>query len=180
MQEVHFDVQEHVILFTDLHDYSIVVTMLGKHQCLRFLQEMYETFGDLVVASHGEIIKYTGDAMLCVFPADSEREVIQCALQLRKAYAAMIKTWNVSHETELEVGISAGPVEIGIIGHHSFRQKDTFGEAVNRAGVIGHHRGIAMTENVYHAIHTYYKTAQLPDVKVKWQAEPLKVWEIIE
>jgi class 3 adenylate cyclase len=180
MQEVSFQVQERVVLFTDLHDYSIVVTTLGKHQTLSFLQEMYEKFGDLVVACQGEIIKYMGDAMLCVFPAGSEIEVIQCALQLRKTYFEMIDARNITHETELEVGISAGEVEIGIIGHKSFLQKDIFGEAVNRAGVIGHHRGIAMTENIYHTIKTAYKTAQLPDVTVKWQTEPLKIWEIVE
>jgi class 3 adenylate cyclase len=180
MKEVKFEVREQVILFTDLHDYSIVVTTLSKHQALRFLQEMYEKFGDLVVAYHGDIIKYMGDAMLCVFPAGSEIEVIQCALQLRKTYFEMIDARNITHETELEVGVSAGEVETGIIGHKSLLQKDIFGEAVNRAGVIGHHRGIAVTENVYHKINTSYKTAQLPDVTVKWQAEPLKVWEVVE
>jgi class 3 adenylate cyclase len=180
MKEVEFEVQEQIILFTDIHDYSIVVTRLGKHQALRFLQEMYEKLGNLVVAYHGDIIKYMGDAMLCVFPAGSENEVIRCALQLRKTYFEMIDARNITHETELEVGISAGEVETGIIGHESLRQKDIFGEAVNRAAIIGHHRGIALTENVYHKINPSYETAQLPDVTVKWQTESLKVWEIIE
>lgn len=180
MDTLDFEVKEQIVLFTDLHDYSIVVKTLEKHECLGFLQEMYEKFGDIVVIHQGEILKYMGDAMLCVFPAGREREVIQCALQLRACYFEMIKERKISHETELEVGIGSGIVEIGVIGHRSLRQKDIFGEVVNQAAVIGHHRGIAITESVYAKVHKHYNTNRLPDVQVKWQAEPLKVWEILE
>ena len=40
--------------------------------------------------------------------------------------------------------------------------------------------GIALTENVYDKVKFKYKTAKLPEFKVKWQDEPLRVWEITE
>ena len=52
-------------------------------------------------------------------------------------------------ETELEIGIGSGEVEVGTFGHQSLRQKDVFGQEVNCTAVIGHHRGIAITETVY-------------------------------
>jgi class 3 adenylate cyclase len=174
----NFPLKKHVIIFMDIHEYSIVTRTLGKH--LDFLQEVYEILGDIIVAYHGEIIKYMGDALLCVFPAGSEHAVIQCALELRRAYFRLVKSRNISHETELEIGISSGEVEVGIVGHRSLRQKDVLGEVVNHAAMIGHHRGIAITKSVYDKIHTFYKTAKLPGVKVKWQDEPLQAWEITE
>lgn len=180
MKNIDLTIEKHVILFTDIHDYSIMVHQLGEHQHGDFLQEIYETLGDVIVKYHGEILKYIGDALLCVFPADSENEVIQCALELRQAFAGIITRRAISHETELEIGISSGTVEVGTIGHPSLRQKDIFGEEVSRAAVIGHHRGIAITETVYRKIHKKYPTVQLPPFKAKWLDEPLKVWEIQE
>lgn len=173
-------VKNQVVVFMDIHNYSIVINRLGKNQHSRFLQEIYEKLGDIIVEYNGEIIKYLGDAILCVFPADSENDVIQCALNLRKAYSDIIRMRDISQDTELEIGITSGTVEVGIFGHKSLRQKDIFGDEVNRAATIGHHRGIAITENVYDKVKSNYKTAKLPEFKVKWQDEPLQVWEIME
>lgn len=171
--------EERVILFTDLHEFSIVAKELGSGNLLDFLQELYCVLGDIIVAHQGEIIKYLGDAVLCLFPAHSEIETVRCAQQMRAAYADIVRKRQISHDTELEVGIDTGEVEIGIVGHASLRTKDVFSEHVNRAAVIGHHRGIAITDAVYRAISSHYKTAPLPDVTFKWQDEPLKVWEVL-
>jgi len=45
---------------------------------------------------------------------------------------------------------------------------------------IGHHRGVAITEGVYNRLEPGYPTRRLPDKQVKWQKEPLKVWEVDE
>ncbi len=82
-------------------------------------------------------------------------------------------------DTELEVGIGSGEVMTGVFGHSSLRQKDVFGEEVNRAATIGYHRGIAITERVYDAVKGHYKTRRLPNFSVKWQDEPLQVWEVV-
>ncbi len=46
--------------------------------------------------------------------------------------------------------------------------------------MIGHHQGIAITERVYDRVRMNYKTRRLPDFSVKWQEEPLKIWEVVE
>lgn len=180
METNAWTVEERVILFTDLHDFSIVGRELGRENLLAFLQEMYESLGDLIVAYQGEIIKYLGDAILCLFPTHSEIETVRCAQRMRTAYAELVNRRAISHDTELEVGIDTGEVEIGIVGHASLRTKDVFSEHVNRAAVIGHHRGIAITDDVHKAVSAHFKTAPLPDVTLKWQTEPLKVWEVVD
>jgi class 3 adenylate cyclase len=81
-------------------------------------------------------------------------------------------------DTELEVGIDAGEVGEGMFGHRTLRQREIFGEVVNRAARIGHYRGVAITEQVYKKVKGTYAVRRLPDVALKWQKEPLKVWEV--
>lgn len=166
-------------MFMDMHDFSIVMHALGKNW-YGFLQQVYETLGDVIVEHQGEIIKYLGDGILCIFPAGAEKAAVACALELRKAFANLVLESKISHETELEIGIGSGEVALGTFGHSSLQQRDVVGDEVMHSTVIGHHRGIAITENVYRRVQGSYTTRQLPELRVKWQAEPLRVWEIVE
>ena len=168
-----------VILFWDLHSYSIAARRLGARHA-SFLQESYERMGEIVVSHGGTIVKYLGDAMLCVFPERAETRAVACALEMRPAFAALARQWGLPPDTELEVGIASGEVAMGVFGHQSLRMWDVFGETVNVAATIGHHEGIAVTEGVREAVSKAYETRRLPDLKVKWQDEPLRLWEVEE
>jgi class 3 adenylate cyclase len=172
-------VEDCVVMFMDIHDFSIAANALGN-RVYGFLQKVYEELGDIIVEHRGEIIKYMGDAILCIFPVDSESQTIACALRLRKAFSNAAREWGIPQYTELEIGIGSGEVTAGIFGHRSLRQRDVFGEEVNRAAAIGHHRGIAITESVYDRVKTDYETRRLSGFEVKWQDEPLEVWEVVE
>lgn len=167
------------MLFADVHDYARISRALSV-DAYGFLQEMYEILGDIIVTHGGTIVKYLGDALLCVFPAGMENESVDCALKLRPAFAQIVSRRGLSVETELEIGIAAGQVASGTFGHRSLLQWDVLGEEVNRAATIGHHRGIAIAERVYGRVKADYHIRRLPDFNVKWQTEPLQVWEVVE
>jgi adenylate cyclase len=171
-------IEQRVIMFMDVHNYSIAVSALSEGSS-DILQEMYETLGDIIVEHQGEILKYMGDAILCLFPEGSETDAVDCALKLRKAFDNMGCWEGLPGNSELEIGIGSGPVSIGLFGHRTNKQRDIFGEEVNRVATIGHHRGIAITEGMYEQIKNEFKINSLPDMFVKWREEPLKVWEII-
>ncbi|MFL7790856.1 MAG: adenylate/guanylate cyclase domain-containing protein [Anaerolineae bacterium] len=166
-----------VVLFTDIHNFSIATKVLAKRR-YAFLQELYETLGDIVVGHQGELVKYLGDGLLSVFPAGLEQKAVAGAVAMREAFAEMARQWGLPADTELEVGIDVGEVAEGVFGHRTLRQREVYGEAVNRAGRVGHHRGVAITERVYEKVRSVYAVCRLPDVTVKWQEEPLKVWEV--
>jgi class 3 adenylate cyclase len=177
MANPNVSIEDRVVLFIDVHNFSIA---FKDFRGFRLLQDMYETLGDIVVEYEGEIVKYLGDGMLCVFPAGSENEAVVCALKLRRAFSDLVKARGLPSSTELEIGIGAGEVAVGVFGHASLRQRDIFGEEVNRAAMIGHHQGIAITEPVHDRVGLNYETRRLPDFDVKWQAESLKIWEVVE
>ena len=168
---------DRVVLFTDIHHFSIATQVLTERQ-YAFLQEFYETLGDIVVGHQGELIKYLGDGVLSVFPAGLEQKAVTSALAMREAFAEMVRRWGLPADTELEVGIGVGEVAEGVFGHRTLRQRDVYGEVINRAARIGHHRGVAITERVYEKVKDAYAVRRLPDVILKWQEEPLKVWEV--
>jgi class 3 adenylate cyclase len=149
-----------VVLFTDVHKFSIAAKVLAERQ-YEFLQELYETLGDIVVEHQGELIKYLGDGFLSVFPVGLEQKAVASAVAMREAFSEMVGRWGLPADTELEVGIDVG-------------------EVVNRAARIGHHRGVAITERVCEKVRDAYAVRRLPDVQLKWQEEPLKVWEVEE
>lgn len=137
--------ENRVILFVDVHNFSIAFKALAENS-YSFLQAMYEEMGDIIVEHQGEIVKYMGDAMLCVFPAGCENKAVDCSLKLRRAFSSLVSRSGLSPDTELEVGIGSGEVVTGVFGHRSLRQWDVFSEEVNRVATIGHHRGIAITK----------------------------------
>jgi adenylate cyclase len=179
MANPNITIEECVVLFADVHDYAQISHALGA-EAYGFLQEMYETLGDIIVAHGGAIVKYLGDALLCVFSAGTENQAIDCALKLRPAFAQLVSHRGLSVETELEIGITSGQVATGTLGHRSLLQWDVLGEEVNVAAMIGHHRGIAITERVYDRVKPSYVVRRLPDFNVKRQTEPLKTWEVVE
>ena len=173
-------IERHIVMFMDIHDCTFVIAKSETNRWGDFLQDVYETLGGVVVEHGGQIIKYMGDAILCVYPAGSEGTVIECAKTLRKTYTGLVQHRGIQHDTELEIGIGSGEVEVGVFGHPSLKQRDIFGDAVAEAAVIGHHRGIAVTKSVHDAVAACCKTALLPSVRVKWLDAPLQRWEIVE
>jgi adenylate cyclase len=139
MANPNITIEGRVVLFADVHNYSKVSHALGA-SAYGFLQEMYEKLGDIIVEDGGAIVKYLGDALLCVFPADTENEAVDCALKLRPAFAQIVSCRGLSVETELEIGLGSGQAAAGTFGHKSLLQWDVLGEEVIRAETIGHHR----------------------------------------
>lgn len=168
---------DRVVLFTDVHNFSTATHVLAERQC-DFLQELYETLGDIVVEHQGRLVKYLGDGFLCVFAAGLERQAVDSALALRTAFSDMVRRWDLPAEVELEVGIDAGQVGEGVFGHRTLRQWDVWGEVVNRAARIGHHRGVAVTRRVVDQVQDTHAVRRLPDVALKRESEPLEIWEV--
>lgn len=166
-----------VVLFTDVHEFSKAAVHLGD-RLGEFVQEMYEALGGEIVKAHGSIVKYIGDAMLSLFADKAEASAVRCGLAMRPAFAALVAKWGLPATTELEVGISSGPVVRGTFGHESLRVEDVFGEAVNVAAVIGHIRGVTVTESVRDRVKDAFALEPLEPWKLTWRPEPVAIWTV--
>jgi class 3 adenylate cyclase len=176
MNKPEIMIEERVIVSVDVHNFSM--TFDGLVESSEFLQEMYEKLGDVICGYRGEIIKYFGDGILSILPAGCENEAVACGLEMRKVFAEMVGKRGLPGEPELEVGIGAGKVVVWECGHRTLRQKDVFGEEVNRTAMIGHFRGIAITESVYEQVKGTYHLQKQPGFKKKGRS--FKVWAVVE
>jgi class 3 adenylate cyclase len=145
-----------------------------------FIQEMYEILGDIVVEKDGELIKYMGDAILSIFPENSEGIAVECAREMRHAYENILTKYDITVESELQIGIGSGTVAMGTFGHNSLLMKDVFGETVNETAIILHHKGITITNDVYEKVKQKFKLTKLEDQKLSWREKPLEIWEVHE
>ena len=108
-----------------------------------------------------------------------EIDAINCALKMRAEFMKLLADFNIKYESELEIGIGTGKVVIGIFGHKSLESFDVFGAKVNEVAKIMHHRGIAVTHDVYEKIRHEFEFNKLADQPVKWSNQPVKIWEVI-
>ena len=179
MAPVDLKKEKRVILFSDMHNYSILTRFLGA-EFPSFLQEIYEQLGEIIVNHQGEIVKYIGDSIFALFPEDSEIKAVECAVKLRKKFDEILIRFNVAQKSELEIGIGSGEVYTGTFGHASLLTRDAFGPTICETAMIMHTRGIGILKDVYTKVKNSYKTKRMNDRKVKWQSAPIPVWKIIE
>lgn len=107
-------------------------------------------------------------------------EDVACALEMRKAFADLVVSKGLREDIELEAGIGAGLVAVGEWGHRTLRQRDVFGDEVNRVVQIGHYQGVAITERVYEQVKASYQTQALPDLITKKPGQVVKIWAVTE
>jgi adenylate cyclase len=167
-----------VILFVDLHNYSIVTIRLGD-RAPEFTQAYYVLSGNAVVDHGGTLIKYIGDAVLAVFDEGEELNAVKAALETRERFAELSNSMGVGDITEIEAGIGSGEVAFGTFGHSSLLVTDLCGEPVSEVAMIMHHRGVAVTKEVHAAISSTMECNALPGRQLKWREEPLEQWEVI-
>jgi adenylate cyclase len=168
-----------VVLFCDISGFMRLSGSLGSAMP-GFLQAFYELVGNTVVERGGTLIKYLGDAVLSVFPGGREPDAVKCAIRLRHDFAVLVHTHAPGDAARLEAAISSGEVVQGTFGHSSLRTEDILGEAVAQASVLNRVPGIVVTEAVKNALGGTFLTKQLPPLPVKWGAQPIQAWQIIE
>ena len=169
-----------VILFCDIHNFSKICIVI-KDKYPFFIQDFYQEIGQLIIDFNGEIIKYVGDMILTIFPKGTELNTIKCAKKMRIKYRDILLKYDLKKSiSELEIGIGSGKIFLGVFGHESLKLKDVFGIKVNETAMIAHHRGIAITEDVYKKIKNKIEVKYLKELKVKWDNIPLKIWEVVK
>ena len=117
------------VCIADLSNFAVLVEHLGEEKGIKFLQEIYEFAGDIILKYGGTIHKYMGDAVLFSFP-DPEQAVKAVHLLAEKQWEAGNLT------TSFYIGVSTGHVYIGPVGHPSYLVEDLFGLTVNQAGLL--------------------------------------------
>lgn len=134
------------VLFTDLEGFTGISEKLPAKELFDWLNEYMEEMSGLVVAHHGVVNKYVGDAVMAVFgvpfPRGSEGEIaadacnaVACALEMERVLDALNRKWSArgAAMVRMRVGIFTGPLVAGCLGGSERLEYTVIGDTVNTA-----------------------------------------------
>lgn len=128
------------VLFCDLRNFTRYTAEHLSHEVVARLNHWFELAVDAVEAHGGEVLKFIGDGMLAIFPADmlNPREACGHALAAAATLEAAVARWNEAPpagQIPLEYGLSLhlGHVAFGNIGGRRRLDFTVVGPAVNMA-----------------------------------------------
>lgn len=129
------------ILYADLRGFTDLTEREDPRRVVSWLNDHLDAIGNAVAASEGEILKFLGDGLLAVFPADDAGPEIACARALQAALDALAanRDLNASRATtgeprlELDLALHFGEVIYGNVGATRRLDFTVIGRAVNEA-----------------------------------------------
>src|SRR6266540_1921288 len=113
-----FREEERVVLLADVNGFSALARRMGDSGRLaQLFQRTYEVVGDAVVGNGGQVLKYLGDAVLCLFPAGSEAAAVRAGQAMRRRYEDVAGEFGQQGQLGLKVLIGSGLLQVGKVGH---------------------------------------------------------------
>lgn len=144
--------REAAVMFIDLRGFTRFSAALPAHELIGLLREFQGIVVPIVERNGGSITTFLGDGIMATFGATHERasyaaDAMRATEQLLDELARWSATRKSSGLTPLAVGIgvTAGPVTVGIIGVESRLEFGVIGDTTNLAAKLQNH---AKLENV--------------------------------
>jgi adenylate cyclase len=134
------------VLFTDLKGFSGTSEMLDPEHLISWLNEYMSAMAQVVMANHGVVEKYIGDAVMALFGAplarktqdeiaEDARNAVRCALKMGKEMERLNAEWKKRGlpACTMRVGIHTGPLVAGSLGSAERQEYTVIGDSVNTA-----------------------------------------------
>ncbi|HET6896772.1 MAG TPA: adenylate/guanylate cyclase domain-containing protein, partial [Vicinamibacteria bacterium] len=181
--------REVTLLMSDLRGFTAMADRYTPEQVVRVLNNYLGTMADLIVAHHGTIDEFIGDAILAIFGAPERRpddaaRAAACAIAMQVAMKE-VNAFNVREglpEVEMGIAVNTGQVIVGNIGSQTRAKYGVVGSHVNLAGRI---EGFTVGGQVLVSASTLEKAGSSLEVgqKVTFQAkgfkEPVDVYDLV-
>lgn len=132
---------EAVILYADLRGFTELSETSARDAVLALLNDWFEILTEAVTGEGGEVLKFIGDGLLAIFPAEAAtmRERAAAALRAARAAIAAIDRRNREREAtgapvmRFAIALHLGEVAYGNIGAPDRLDFTVIGAAVNHA-----------------------------------------------
>lgn len=118
-----------VVASVDIAGFGKLCEIKTDYEIFEILSDYYELAGDLIEKAGGHIIKFIGDAILIVYPADIAKKAVTNLRLVKESIDSYFKTNEI--RCTLYVKAHIGQVTVGKIGTRTKKQLDIFGKTVN-------------------------------------------------
>lgn len=132
---------EVTVVFADLTGSTGVFESLGNAKATQAITRLTQWIGKVCEAYRGHVVKYLGDGVLVVFPANAD--AVDAVIELQRVHRDRIRNWPEQLKMRLQLGVARGEIVE--------QDGDCFGDAVNLASRLSDLSGpdqILATENV--------------------------------
>lgn len=129
------------IMFCDLRNSTSLEEDLGRTEYINLLNEFFETVSGIVHDNDGEVLKFIGDAVLAVFPADEDpgkarSDAQRSAIEIVEKLAELRRS-DRNRQCDCSIGVSFGRVTYGNVGSRERLDFTVIGHAANVAARLG-------------------------------------------
>ena len=177
------------ILFADLRGFSAIAASHPPQVVWTVLNRCFVAMSEIIVAHHGTIDKFMGDAVMAVFsdpsasPEEDARRAVACAAEMQIAMDLLNSEHSKLHLPELYLGIgmNTGEVIAGRLGSALYSAHTVIGEEVNIAARIEAFcmRGqILISQATFERCGEFAETGEAKEVYVKGSQAGLRVREV--
>jgi class 3 adenylate cyclase len=128
------DLREVSLLMSDLRGFTSLSERLSPSEVVTLLNAYLGRMAEIVVAHHGTVVDFIGDAVMAVFGAEvptseDALNAAKCAVEMQR----VMEAFNVEHAANLAMGIGLhrGQVIVGTIGSKQRLKYGVVGDSVN-------------------------------------------------
>ncbi|WP_204112444.1 DUF427 domain-containing protein [Shimia biformata] len=167
------------IMFCDLRGSTALSEAMPQADYLELLNRFFETTAKMVEQYQGEVLKFIGDAVLAVFPAEknpetARRNAVDAAREIVRAFEIQTRE-EEADPISCAIGIAYGRVTYGNVGSRDRLDFTVIGAPANiaaRLGDLGKREGQAIVVSSDFAGEGY-EVRELGKVKLHNVAEPV-------
>ena len=177
---------EMTIFVSDIRQFTTLSEKMTPEENFQFINDYLEKVSPIVRDHHGFVDRYSGDAIMALFPQEAE-DALRAAIATLKLLTALNTERKKKKEAPIQIGIGlhTGSLMLGIVGELERAQGDIFSDAVNLANRIeGLSKLYGVSIVVSEQTLTRLKDAEqyhrrfLGKVQVKGKDESVSVFEI--
>jgi two-component system sensor histidine kinase ChiS len=177
--------REMTVFFTDIRDFTSLSEALTPQENFKFLNSYLKNVNPIIRAHKGFIDKYIGDAIMALFPDDTD-DALLAGVNLQKAVVKYNQGRRLAGYVPISIGIGIhrGDLILGTIGEADRMQTTVIADAVNVAsrleGLTKTYRvGLLVSGAVVDGLKPNhpFKLRHLGGVKAKGKTQSVEIYE---
>jgi adenylate cyclase len=132
------DVREMTVMFSDVRNFTALSERTAPAELVAMLNRLFAGLGAAIIAHHGTIDKFMGDAIMAFWNAPVDvprhaRHACEAALDMRAALRDLNAQQAGAEPIAIGIGISSGPALVGNMGFEARFDYSCIGDTVNVA-----------------------------------------------
>jgi class 3 adenylate cyclase len=179
---------EVTIFVSDIRGFTTISEKMTPAENFAFINEYFNIASPTVREHHGFVDRYTGDAIMALFPRQAEDALNNSIVTLKKLQGFNAERAKRNEPAiQIGVGLHTGNLMLGIVGEKERTQGDIFSDAVNLTNRIEglckfYGASIVVSEITLNKLANRggYHTRFLGKVQVKGKDVPISLYEVYD